>query len=138
MWYIRYIRTCCFEMDFKIRKCLYEHSRALARYDVIRLSCAEMSNEAREETLSGAHHLEREMHTIMPNAVREVTYLVSQKYAKVNVREDIFNTFNIPVETGAERREEAYSAFCLMPRERKKTGEKNKRNENEDEIGHGD
>src|SRR3989344_5818213 len=91
-------------MNFKIRKCLYEHSRALTRYGVIRLSRAEIADEAREETLNGAHHLEREMHTIMPDSVREVTYLISQEYAKVNVREDKCNTFNVPVETRAARR----------------------------------
>lgn len=73
----------------------------------------------------------------MTRAREKAAYFIAKECTQVDMLQDEFNTFDIPVEMGALRGEYARAAARLVPGKRKKSAEKPYRNEDEDEIGHG-
>ena len=125
-----------FEAALEISQCLHKRPRCLARSDINRMPCVEIPDKAGKQTFNGAHCLERKVDDIVADAVREAAHLIPQECGEVDVRENEFNVFNLPVKARAERSEQAHSAFGLIPRECKKSAEEGECHEDEKEVRH--
>ncbi len=126
-----------FKTAFEIRERLHELSHIFARNGISRLSRVEIADKARQETFGSAHHYERNMDDVMSDAMRDVTCLISEKCAEVDMFKNEFDALYIMVKMGALLREYAHPAPRLVAREREKSNEKDKCDEDEDEVSHG-
>ena len=99
---------------------------------------AQAPDDAREETLGSAHRLKREMRAVVSDTGPDAARLGAKECAQVDVGQDEFDLFDLPVETRARRGKESRAAARFVPRDREKTGKKRERDEDKSEIPHGD
>jgi hypothetical protein len=78
------------------------------------------------------------MYDIMPHAAYHAMYLVSHERSEVNVFEDELDTRDPLVEARAPESKEARTTALLVPRQCKKTDKERERDEDKDEMRHGD
>ncbi len=77
------------------------------------------------------------MRAVMPDASSDAPRLGAKKCTQVDMGQNEFDLFDMPVETRARRGKESRAASRLVPRNRKKTDEKRERDEDKGEIPHG-
>ena len=128
---------CRFETALEVRKRPHKLSHIFAWSGIDGVPYAEVPDEAREEAFGGTHGLERKMCNIVAHTSGQVAHFVPQERTEVDMLEDEFHAFNIPIEARALRREYACTAARLVIREGEKSPEKYERHEDEDQIGHG-
>lgn len=125
------------ECALEVGEYLHELSHIFAWRDIDRAACAQVHHEAREESLSGAHCLKREVGDVVAHPCNETAHFVARKCGEVHVFEDELDVLNSLVNSCALIREETHSVARLVFREREKADEQDERNEDEDERCHG-
>ncbi len=83
-----------FEIAFEVGERLHEFSGGLARSGINLRMTAQAPCEVCEKALNRAYGNQREMYTIMPDAAGEVAYFVAQKFGKIDMFCDEYNSFN--------------------------------------------
>ena len=83
-----------FEVAFEVGERLYEFSGGLARSGINLWMTAQTPYEVCEKAFNRAYGNQREMYTIMPDAADEVAYFVAQKFGKIDMFRDEYNSFN--------------------------------------------
>lgn len=126
-----------FQAALKVGERFYERARAFARSGLDFVPRTQMPHDAGEQTLRGAHRLEREVRDIVADASDDAAYLVAQERPEVDMRENELDALNAPIEAGAPFGKEPDVPARLMLGQRQKCDEKCERDENEDEGGHG-
>jgi len=83
-----------FKISLEVGECLHELSCGLARSGINLRMIAQTPYEVCKETLNRTYGNQREMYNIMPDTANAVTYLIAQKFGKIDVFRDECNSFN--------------------------------------------
>lgn len=129
---------CGLKTTLKIGECLHKLSHIFTRSGIDVVMQTQMLHETGQQPLRRTNRLQGEMRDIVAHARDESAHLIAQKCAEVYMLKHEFDSFDIFIEAGALCGKEPHAAFRLIVRERKKADEEKGRNENEDEVSHGD
>ena len=123
-------------MFFEIGKGLHELSHIFPRQGIDGMPRAQIPDETREESFDCAHRQKRKVSDIMTQSSGEVTNLLANEGAKIDMSHDEFDTLYVPIKTSAPLCEETRTPAHFVRRKSIKAAEESERNQNKEKICH--